>query len=177
MSCKGLIHGKRYGVTENIGPAARLLTQSGHSLEMPRTDQCFRKDRVRFIQRAVSGRSAPRRISATGSRFDDEAEAATHEGKSLGHYGMASTVILPLFFLGEPSRLSRRPPACHAGSAKLTSGHGHSHGVLAYSKAADKDGSFVIHGSLHFRMSNLRRLLGFTIFPSRGNRTQNYASQ
>jgi hypothetical protein len=38
--------------------------------------------------------------------------------------------------------------------AKLTSGHGHNHGVLAYSKAADKDGSFVIHGSLHSRMSS-----------------------
>jgi hypothetical protein len=100
---------------------------------------------------------AKRKIRGTsefgrGSRFDNEADAATHEGESLGHYGMPTTVILPLFFLGEPSRLGRRPPACHAGSAKLTSGHSHNHGVLAYSKAAHKGGSFVIHGSLHFQM-------------------------
>jgi hypothetical protein len=40
----------------------------------------------------------------------------------------------------------------YSGSAKLTSGHSHNHGVLAYSKAAHKGGSFVIHGSLHFQM-------------------------
>ena len=47
--------------------------------------------------------------SGRGSRFNNEADAAAHEGESLGHYGMATTVILPLFFFGEPSGLSRRP--------------------------------------------------------------------
>jgi hypothetical protein len=84
-----------------------------------------------------------------GSHFDNQADAATHESEGLGHYGIAATAILALFFLGEPSRLSRCPPACHAGAAKFTSGHCHNHSVLAYSKAPDKGGSFVIHGSLH----------------------------
>ena len=60
-----------------------------------------------------------------------------------------TTAILALFFLGEPGRLSRCPPACHAGSAKFTSGHCHNHSVLADSKAPNEDVSLVIHGSLH----------------------------
>jgi len=34
-----------------------------------------------------------------GSHFDNQADAATHESEGLGHYGIAATAILALFFL------------------------------------------------------------------------------
>jgi len=43
-----------------------------------------------------------------GSHFDNQADAATHESEGLGHYGIAATAILALFFLGEPGRQALR---------------------------------------------------------------------
>ena len=79
--------------------------------------------------------------------FDNEADAASLG--SVGNSSGAATAILALFFLCEPSRLGRRPSAYHAAYEEAPSGQSHSHGMLPYWKAADEDGSFIIHGSLH----------------------------
>jgi hypothetical protein len=93
--------------------------------------------------------------------FDNEADAASLG--SVGNSSRATIAILALFFLCEPSRLGRRPSAYHAAYEEAPSGQSYSHGVLPYWKAADEDGSFIIHGSLHLSSMETRaRFAGAT---------------
>lgn len=77
--------------------------------------------------------------------FEDQADAAPHGTVGVSNSSRTATAILALFFLCEPSRLRRRPSACNAACEEAPSGQRHSHGVLPYWKAADKDGRSVIH--------------------------------
>ena len=81
--------------------------------------------------------------------FDNEADATPHGAVGISNSSRATAAILPLFFLCEPSRLSRRPSACNAACEEAPSGQRHGHSVLPYWKGADEDGSSVIHGGHH----------------------------
>jgi hypothetical protein len=82
--------------------------------------------------------------------FDDEADAAPLGTVHVGNSSRAATAILALFFLCESSLPGRRPSACNAVYEEAPSEKRHGHGVLSYWKAADKDGSSVIHGRCPF---------------------------
>ena len=79
-------------------------------------------------------------------QFDNKADTAPLGTVSVGNSSRAAIAILAPFFLCEPSQLGRRPPAYNAAYEEAPSGQRHSHRVLTYWKAADEDGSFVIHG-------------------------------
>lgn len=88
--------------------------------------------------------------SPTVLHFDNQADTGPLGTVGVGNSSRAATAILAFFFLCEPTRLGRRPSPYNAAYEEAPSGQDHSHGVLPYWKAADEDGSSVIHGRSPF---------------------------
>jgi Competence-damaged protein len=85
-------------------------------------------------------------VQAGRLHFDDEANTTAFGTVGVGNSSSTATAILVLFLPCKLTRLRRRPAACNAACQEAPSGQYHGHGVLPYWKAADEDGSFVIHG-------------------------------